>query len=205
VERFEPQPDQPLSVGRFFEAVNDWLDDDAIVISDIGDVVFGATELVRPRPDSFIAQGYYMSIGYSLPAALGAAYAQPDRRPVVFIGDGALQMTVQAIGTLIRYGKAPVVIVLNNDGYVIERMIHDGPYNELQMWRYSNLPDVFAAEGAGGIGCVARTEGQLCDALKTAADNGDRLVVIEAQVPRTDCTEVLARVGRSIRELSKQQ
>ncbi|MHC4563481.1 MAG: alpha-keto acid decarboxylase family protein [Planctomycetota bacterium] len=202
--RFAPEPDRPLSVQRFFEAIADWLDDDAVVISDIGDMIFGATELCRPQPDSFIAQGYYMSIGYSLPAALGAAYARPDQRPVVFVGDGALQMTAQAIGTLIRYGKAPVAIVLNNDGYVIERMIHDGPYNELQMWHYSRLPDVFAAEGTGGIGCVARTEGQLCAALQTASDNVDRLVVIEVQVPRTDCTDVLARVGRSIRELSQE-
>ncbi|HDZ42663.1 hypothetical protein LCGC14_0276610 [marine sediment metagenome] len=199
---FTPAKDAALTVRRFFEALNHWLDDDMIVISDIGDVIFGATELYRPQTETFIAQGYYMSIGYSLPAALGACFARPDRRAIVFVGDGAFQMTPQAISTLMRYGKAPIVVVLNNDGYVIERMIHDGPYNELQMWRYSALAEAFQTDGAAAEGRLVKTEAELAAALKTAADTTDRLVVIEAQVQRTDCTEILARVGQHLRDLA---
>ena len=199
---FAPAGETPLSVKRFFEAMNHWLADDMLVISDIGDVIFGATELYRPKPDTFLAQGYYMSIGYALPAALGACLAGPDRRPVVFIGDGAMQMTVQALSTIMRYDQHPVVVVLNNEGYVIERMIHDGPYNEVQNWQYHRLTEVFQTADDAAIGCVAATETQLADALQTASDNPDRLVVIEVRVPRTDCTEVLARVGQSVRGLA---
>ena len=201
--RFDPIPGAALSVKRMFEAFNYWLDEDMLVVSDTGDMIFGTTELFLPQADSFIAQGYYMSIGYSLAAAIGLSFARPAKRPVVFIGDGAIQMTVQAISTLIRYRRNPVIVVLNNDGYVIERMIHDGPYNEVQMWQYSRLAEVFQTDEDAAIGRVARTEDELQEALQTAADNPDRLVLIEAQVPRADCTEVLARVGQSIRELSQ--
>jgi TPP-dependent 2-oxoacid decarboxylase len=200
---FDPIPGEPLTVKRMFEAFNFWLADDTLVVSDTGDVIFGATELYRPQPDSFIAQGYYMSIGYSLAATIGLSSARPEKRPVVFIGDGALQMTAQAISTLIRYRRNPVIVVLNNDGYVIERMIHDGPYNEVQMWQYSRLPEIFQTGEDAAIGSIVATEDGLQEALQTATDNPDRLVLIEVQVPRTDCTEVLARVGQSIRELSQ--
>jgi len=201
--KFAPIAGAALSVKRLFEAFNHWLADDTLVVSDTGDVIFGATELFRPQPDSFIAQGYYMSIGYSLAATIGLSFARPDKRPVVFVGDGALQMTAQAISTLIRYRRNPVIVVLNNDGYLIERMIHDGPYNEVQMWQYSRLPEIFQTDEDVAIGRVARTEDQLQEALETAADNPDRLVLIEAQVPRDDCTDVLTRVGQSIRDLSQ--
>ena len=196
---------EALTVRRFFEAANAWLDDDMIVISDIGDVIFGATELYRPAAETFLAQGYYMSIGYTLPAALGACLARPATRPVVFVGDGALQMTVQAISTLCRYRQSPVIIVLNNEGYVIERMIHDGPYNEVQNWQYSRLAEVFQTGGDHAVGRIATTEREFADALQTAGDHPDRLVVIEAKVARTDCTDVLAQVGQNVRNLSDEK
>ena len=201
--RFEPVAGEAISVKRMFEAFNHWLSEDTLVVSDTGDLIFGTTELFRPQPDSFIAQGYYMSIGYSLAATIGLSFGRPDRRPIVFIGDGALQMTAQAIGTLIRYRRNPVIVVLNNDGYVIERMIHDGPYNEVQMWQYSRLPEVFQTDDDAAIGCIVQTEDELQAAVQTADGNPDKLVLIEIRVPRTDCTDVLARVGQSIRELSQ--
>ena len=201
---FEPI-DEALTVRRFFDAVNGWLDDDMIVISDIGDVIFGATELYRPAAETFLAQGYYMSIGYALPAALGACLARPGARPVVFVGDGALQMTVQAISTICRYRQSPVIIVLNNEGYVIERMIHDGPYNEVQNWQYSRLAEVFQTGSDAAVGRIATTEREFDDALQVARNTPDRLVIIEAKVSRTDCTDILARVGQNVRNLSDEK
>jgi pyruvate decarboxylase len=64
------------------------------------------------------------SIGYSVGAALGCALAakeQNDRRVILFVGDGSLQLTLQEIGTMIRRGLNPYIFVLNNDGYEIER------------------------------------------------------------------------------------
>lgn len=66
------------------------------------------------------------SIGYSVGAVLGGALAakeQGDRRVILFVGDGSLQLTLQEIGTMIRYKLNPYIFVLNNDGYEIERLV----------------------------------------------------------------------------------
>jgi indolepyruvate decarboxylase len=85
-----------------------------------------------------------------------------------------------------------VIIVVNNDGYLIERILHeDHEYNDLQPWRYSELPHVF---GAGALTFRVTTEGELEQALAAAAAAPDRLVLVEACVGR-DASEGLKRLG----------
>jgi TPP-dependent 2-oxoacid decarboxylase len=95
-----------------------------------------------------ITQMLWASIGYTLPAIIGAKLAStPRRRAVLIIGDGALQMTVQELGTVIRHGLEPIIIVLNNDGYTVERAIN-GPtasYNDVARWNLTDLPCAFGA------------------------------------------------------------
>jgi len=117
---------------------------------------------------------------------------------VVFIGDGAFQMTGQELGAFARAGVHPVIFVLNNDGYLIERLIHDGPYNDIARWAYHRLPEALGA----GLGLLARTEGELEDALDLANRRSDSLVLIEIQVDRMDSTPTLARVAGNFRTLS---
>ena len=200
VGAFVPQRDTPLTVARFFARVNHFLTGEMNVVTDTGDVMFGATELHLRVPESFISQDFYLSIGYALPAALGVSLAAPARRAVVFTGDGALQMTAAELGTFPRVGAHPIVFVLNNDGYVIERLIHDGPYNEIGRWQYRQLPEALRA----GLGLLVRTEGELEEALALAARTQDQLVLIELQVDRRDSTETLRHVAENIRHVSRQ-
>ena len=106
-------------------------------------------------------------------------------------------MTAQCLSTLIRYRTAPIVFLLNNDGYATERAIHDGPYNEIQWWKYHQLPVVFG----GDMGLEVRTEGDLQRALETANRCADRMVFIEVIVDRTDHTEALGRIGAAVRKV----
>jgi TPP-dependent 2-oxoacid decarboxylase len=196
---YKPVSDRRLTVSRFFDRMNRFLDGSMVVVSDTGDVMFGATELHRDEPESYFAQDYYLSIGYGLPAALGVALAVPGKRTVVFTGDGAFQMTAQELSTFIRYGVNATVFVLNNGGYATERMIHDGPYNEVQPWRYCRLPEAF-----GGLpGLAVRTEGDLERALEEVRQRNGEAMLVEIIVERSDTTEALARVGESVRRLSK--
>jgi indolepyruvate decarboxylase len=87
--------------------------------------------------------------------------------------------------------------VLNNDGYAIERLIHDGPYNEIMRWKYHRTPELFG----DGCGFEVRTEGELETALAAAEKNSDKLVLIEVVVSRDDYTATLKRVGENIRGL----
>jgi TPP-dependent 2-oxoacid decarboxylase len=194
-----PEPEKPLTVARFFERIGGFLDNRMVVVSDTGDVMFGSTGMHREVPESYFAQDYYLSIGYSLPAALGIGLAARDKRPVVLIGDGAFQMTAQELSTICRYSINAVVFVLNNDGYVTERLIHDGPYNDIQPWVYHKLPEALGCPA----GILARTEGELEAALEAAARRSTETVLVEVVVGRTDASETLTRAGEQIRKLSR--
>ena len=73
---------------------------------------------------SFIGQPLWGSIGYTLPATLGSQLANPHRRNILLIGDGSFQLTVQELSTMIRQDIKPVIFLINNDGYTVERLIH---------------------------------------------------------------------------------
>ena len=93
---------------------------------DVGDALFGAADLfIRHRTD--FGPAYYASMGFAVPASVGAQLANPELRPLVLVGDGAFQMTGLELSTVARYGLNPVVIVLNNFGYGTERPMQDGP------------------------------------------------------------------------------
>lgn len=182
----------PLTYKRFYERINRFLDHRSLVLADTGDSICAAAQLYLPQGSRYICQGYYMSIGYTLPAALGVKLAAPEFRPVTFIGDGALQMTAQELSTLIRHRLNPVIFLINNDGYTVERVINDGPYNDLQPWKYHLLPQVFQ----GGWGMEVKTEGDLEEALAKAQNQPNELAIIEVKLDRLDCSEALKKLTR---------
>lgn len=146
-----------------------------------------------PEGATFIGQTFYGSIGYTVGATLGVAMAAPDRPTVLFVGDGSFQVTCQDLSTMIRNRLKPVIFLINNDGYTIERVIMDRPYNDIQPWHYHRLVEVFG----GGLGLDVRTEGELEDALGKAA-TADGLVFIEIHTERWDCPDSLRSAGRSM-------
>jgi indolepyruvate decarboxylase len=154
--------------------------------------------MLMPEGATFIGQTFYGSIGYTVGATLGAALAAQDRHVVLFVGDGAFQVTCQDLSTMIRYGLKPVIFLLNNDGYTIERVIVDRPYNDIQPWRYHKLLEVFG----GGLGLDVHTEGELEDALVKAA-SADCLVFIEVHTGRLDCPESLRSAGKAMAKMNK--
>jgi indolepyruvate decarboxylase len=120
-------------------------------------------------------------------------------------GDGAFQMTVQEVSTLIRERCPAIIIVINNDGYLIERVLHeDGPYNDIQMWRYSRLPEIFD-RGNHAVGIRVTTEEELAQALNTASREKEKLVLIEACLPNRDSSAGLERLGQTFRQGSQKK
>lgn len=198
---FNAIPQKKITVKRFFERLNQFLDDTMLLVCDTGDVMYGGAEMYREQIESYFAQDYYLSIGYSLPAGLGISLAAPDKRAIILIGDGALQMTVQEIGTHIRCNTNSLIFVLNNSGYLIERLIHDGPYNEIQPWQYFRLPEVFG----GGYGLKVQTEDELEFALREAHKRSQQTILVEVIVDKMDSTDTLALVGEKVRQLSNRQ
>jgi indolepyruvate decarboxylase len=192
-EPYRPEPPQPLTIKRFFDRMSHFIEDNAIVIAETGLALFSAAEMLMPKGATFIGQTFYGSIGYTVGATLGAGMAAPDRRVVLFVGDGAFQVTCQDLSTMIRNRIKPIIFLINNDGYTIERVIVDHSYNDIQPWHYHKLLEVFG----GGIGFDVRTEGELEAALEQAA-TAEELVFIEVHTDRLDCPEALLSAGRSM-------
>jgi TPP-dependent 2-oxoacid decarboxylase len=188
-------PDRPklLTIKRFFDRMSHFIKNNSIVIAETGVSIFSAAEMLMPEGATFVGQAYYGSIGYTVGATLGAGMAAEDRRIVLFIGDGSFQVTGQDLSTMIRYHLKPVIFLMNNDGYTIERAICDRPYNDIQPWHYHKLVAVFGE----GLSFDVRTEGELEDALDKAA-TANSLVFIEVHTGRLDYPEALRRAGRSM-------
>jgi TPP-dependent 2-oxoacid decarboxylase len=202
---FVPEPSRVLTAARLYEAVNSFLDDGMILLAEPGDAFCAAPEFYIEEAENFIVQAYYCSIGYCTPAALGVGLARPGKRPVVLTGDGAFQMTVQEVSTLIRERCPALILVINNDGYLIERVLHeDGPYNDIRMWQYARLPEVFD-DGSRAIGIRVTTEEELERALTVAGGNRDKLTLVEACLPNRDCSAGLERLGNTFRQAQQKR
>ena len=192
-ERFQPKVDEPVTTTRLISLLNQQLDENVIVIADIGDALFSATDLVMHGRTEFISPAYYTSMGFSVPAALGVHVAAEDKRAVVIVGDGAFQMTGMELSTIVRHGYAPIVLVLDNQGYGTERVLHPGEweYNEIHSWNYSKLPDVLR----GGTGYEVRNEQQLQEAMQKAWSDTHGFSLIHVHIPRDDRSVTLGRLA----------
>jgi TPP-dependent 2-oxoacid decarboxylase len=197
-EPYRVDAPRPLTVKRFFDRVSHFVKKNAIVVAETGVSLFSAAEMLMPEGATFIGQTFYGSIGYTVGATLGAGMAAGDRQVVLFVGDGPFQVTCQDLSTMIRNRLRPVVFLINNDGYTIERVIVDRPYNDIQPWRYHRLVDVFG----GGLSFDVRTEGELDEALEKA-ERADGLVFVEVHMDRLDCPESLRSAGRAMAESNR--
>ncbi|ETZ98923.1 thiamine pyrophosphate enzyme, C-terminal TPP binding domain protein [Mycobacterium kansasii 824] len=187
-----PQRDDPLTQRMLWDRVNDALTPGNVVLAEQGTSFYGMADHRLPHGVTFIGQPLWGSIGYTLPAALGAAVAHRDRRTVLLIGDGAAQLTVQEIGNFSREGLSPVIVVVNNDGYTIERAIHGetASYNDIAAWSWTAVPSALGV--TDHLAFRARTYGELDDALTAAAAHRDRLVLVEAVLPRLEIPHLLS-------------
>lgn len=112
------------------------------VVVDTGTSWFTGLEIEMHSQDRFLMQMQYGSIGWSVCAAIGYALAVPDGRCICLVGDGAFQMTAQALSTADRYDVRNIdVVLINNGWYAIEEALHSGEfeYNRLPGWDYTKL------------------------------------------------------------------
>lgn len=185
-----------VDVESLFRILSTRIGDGSTVVCDTGDALMGAIGLRTDKRSHFFADAYYLSMGFAMPAAIGAMYANKSSKVYAIIGDGAFQMTGIELSTVAKYGLAPVVIIINNDGYGTQRHILDGPFNDIRMWNYTKICELVNY----GKGVRVTTKGQLDDALLEATRYKE-LYLIEVVVPRDDCSASLKRMGEALRDL----
>lgn len=131
-----------ITVKCVFEYLNSCLTDDMIVLADVGDALFAGADLIIRGNTRFLSPAYYASLGFAVPASIGAQLADRTLRPLVIVGDGAFQMTGMELSTALRYNLNPIVVVLNNGIYLTEQLMLNGDFNDLQPWNYSKVQNL---------------------------------------------------------------
>ncbi|GAA4680822.1 alpha-keto acid decarboxylase family protein [Frondihabitans cladoniiphilus] len=189
----------PLSQDAFWAEIQTWLPRDTIAIAEAGTPFYGALELAMPDGSDLMGQPVWSSIGFTLPAMLGAQIAAPDKRSVLFIGDGSAQLTIQELGTVLKRRLAPIVFLINNDGYTVERAIQspDAPYQDINVWNWTAVPSTLAPNVPSETVTV-RTVAELRGALALASSVTDRLVFVEVVVPKDDEPSLLVELAAGV-------
>lgn len=108
----------PINMGEVVNAVSEATHNEAILVTDVGQNQMMACRYFKfTKPRSIVTSGGMGTMGFCLPAAIGATFGRPDRTVCAFMGDGGLQMTMQELGTVMEQ-KSPVKIILMNNNYL---------------------------------------------------------------------------------------
>ena len=194
----------PLTQAQLWAVLAGALPQGTALLADTGTAYYGALGMPLPADTVFSGQPIWSSIGYALPAVLGQGLAEPGRRPVLVIGDGAAQMTVQELSTIAAAGLAPVVLLLDNRGYTIERALQSprAVYNDVAAWDWRALVAGFTGGRAGYAD--AGTGEELADALAEAFADTGRMRVVRAVLDADDTPPLIDELAR-LANAAKQQ
>ncbi|UQY43088.1 thiamine pyrophosphate-binding protein [Erwinia sp. PK3-005] len=193
--------DQPgLTQNAFWQALQAFLQPGDLIVAEQGTAAFGAAALRLPSGAMLVVQPLWGSIGYTLPAAFGAQTAEPERRVILLIGDGSAQLTVQELSSMMRDNLKPLIFILNNDGYTVERAINgaDQRYNDIAAWNWTQIPQALSTACPAQSWRVLETV-QLTEVMKLIAD-ARRLSLVEVMLPRLDMPPLLQQVSASLHQ-----
>ena len=171
------------------------------VVLESGSSSFGISPMMLADDVQVHLQMLWGSIGWATGAAFGIALADPNRRTILITGEGSHQLTANEIGNMGRFGANPIIFVLNNDGYLVERALEVNPdwsYNDLSQWRYAELPRTLGC--ADWVTARVETVGEL-DAAMQAARESTSGAYIEVIGGRMDMPRGLAFAHTRLKEL----
>lgn len=174
--------------------------DDSVIITDVGQHQMWVAQFYPfNHPRQLLTSGGLGTMGYGLPAAMGAAWACEDKHVIAISGDGGFLMNVQELMTLVANKKKVINIILNNSFLGMVRQWQTFFYDE----RYSNTdlsiqPDfVKICEGFGGVGFMVKTKDEFRNALKKALSI-DTLSVIDVKIDRFENVLPMVPAGSAI-------
>jgi indolepyruvate decarboxylase len=199
----EGSGEDAITAERLYPRWENFLKPNDILIAETGTVSMGLGFALMPAGSRFHNQTLWGSIGWATPAAFGAAVAAPGQRVVLVTGDGSHQLTVQEISQFARLGIKPVIFVLNNNGYLIERLLCKQPeiaYNDIASWHYAELPRAFGYDD--WMTARVATCGELDDALDLAA-RADTGVYIEVVTDAYAASPLALKLHDAVKTLYK--
>ncbi|NLS38187.1 alpha-keto acid decarboxylase family protein [Fructobacillus tropaeoli] len=189
--------DQPLTQAFYDRALQDFITGNKTLIAEQGTSFFGLASQNLASGAKFFGQPLWGSIGYAFPAAIGAQLANPDRRAVLTTGEGSLQLTIQDFGLALKERLNPVLFIIENTGYTVERVIHgmNEPYNDVPKYRYDLIAPAFGASDDQYDFIEVSTEEELIAAMKKADQETDKMVIVQANMGMKDAPAQLIETG----------
>lgn len=201
---FVQTADGPIMPQTVIRKVHEITNGDAIVTTDVGQhQMWAAQHYGFKKPHRWLTSGGLGTMGYGLPAALGAHMAAPNEKVVVFTGDASIQMCIQELATIFQY-QQPIVVVLLNNAYMgmvrqWQEMFHESRFSHSY---FDSLPDfVKLAEAYGGVGLRADTLDELDDVLKKAFAIEDSFVFVDVAVAKEENVFPMVPAGAALYEM----
>ncbi|KAF7365283.1 Pyruvate decarboxylase [Mycena venus] len=189
-----------ISQAWFWPKMGTFFKPQDVVIAETGTSSFGILDVPLPEKSVFVSQILWGSIGWTIGSTLGAAFAARDiglNRTILFIGDGSLQLTVQELSVMLRHGLKPIIFVLNNSGYTIERFLHGKhrKYNDISNWKWTSLLGVLGDEdGTLSKSYTVKSKAELEALLEDAAfARADKIQLVEVMMPMHDAPRALVQ------------
>ena len=203
VHAFEQQggDDEAIRQDDLWHIVAQHLQSGNVVFADQGTSYFGISEVRLPEGVTFYGQPLWGSIGYTLPASLGASIASKNKRSVLLIGDGSALLTIQEIAVMLQQRTNPIIVLINNSGYTVERAIHgeNARYNDIPTCDWQLIPKTFGGNADNSLSLKATTAGELKEALNTAMATTDKLIMLEVMTDKHDIPPMLAKVSAALK------
>lgn len=191
-----------ITMGEVVRLLNELTDDDAVITTDVGQHQMVACRYARfKRSKSNVTSGGLGTMGFGLPAAIGAWYGAPDRTVIAIIGDGGIQMTIQELGTIMQFGAKVKILILNNQflGMVRQwqQLFHDNRYSFVNI----TSPDYVAvAKGYHIPGKKVTERDELQEAIQEMLDH-DGSYLLEVMVMRENNVFPMVPQGSSVSEI----
>lgn len=191
-----------MTMGEVLRTLNELTGGEAVIVTDVGQHQMVACRYAKfNRSKSNVTSGGLGTMGFGLPAAIGAWYGTPDRTVVAIIGDGGIQMTIQELGTIMQFGAKVKIIILNNEflGMVRQwqQLFHDRRYSFVNI----TSPDfVTVAKGYGIPGQSIHERKDLKQAVSDMLAH-DGSYLLEVRVGKENNVFPMVPQGSSVAEI----
>lgn len=197
-KEFNFEADKLIRQEDFYAQIARYFKENDVVYGETGTASHGLTEIKIPDGVKLVRSQIWGSIGAMLPMQMGAMLASPEKRHILFIGDGSFQVSAQALSRMIYNKQNPIIFLIDNDGYTIERYIMGmkRDYNDIPKWDYSLLPQAFSKGQSNMKTAEARTQGELEEILKTLDDVNEG-IIITVYMHQEDSPEVMVDYGKN--------
>lgn len=189
----KPTKNRQVTVVDMFCEIDAFLDDNTIVVTDVGDCLFGSLELRTRKRTAFLSPANYATMGFGVPGAIGAAVADPKRQVLCIVGDGGFQMTGMEVITARKLGVKPIFVVMNNGEYLTLKFM-------APQLKSTDIPRVDYAGFAnllGGRGYAIHTREEFRRALRDARREST-FTILDVRLAPDDVSPIVSRLTQAM-------